>query len=69
MSEKGEAVQSAVIYNAMGRKVHTLAARGQSRNIIWDGKTEGGSLAKAGYYIIKVIGGRTTASESFVLVR
>ena len=65
---RGETVQSAEIYNVMGRKVRTLAASGQS-HIIWDGKTEGGNLAKAGNYIFKVIGSRTTASESFTLVR
>jgi hypothetical protein len=65
---KGETVRSAEIYNVMGRKVRTLAASGQSR-ITWDGKTESGRLAKAGNYIVKMIGSRTTASESFVLAR
>jgi hypothetical protein len=65
---KSETVQSAEIFNVMGRKVRTLAASSQSR-IIWDGKAENGSIAKAGNYIVKVIGSRTTASESFILTR
>ena len=64
---KGETVQSALILDLQGKKIRTLNAPVGSMHVIWDGRTDGGSLAHAGSYVVKIKGERSRSSgEVFV---
>jgi FlgD Ig-like domain len=64
---KGETVQSAEIYNLQGRKVRTLETNPGSNHIVWDGRTNSGSLVQAGNYIVRIKGQKTVTSGELVL--
>jgi hypothetical protein len=66
---KGETVQSAEIFNIEGRKVRTLAHSSGSNRIVWDGRTDSGSLAKSSNYIVRIKGQKTMMSGDLVLSR
>ena len=66
---KGETVQSAEIFNVQGRKVRTLALNSGSNRIVWDGRTDSGSLAKPSNYIMRIKGQKTMVSGDLVLSR
>jgi hypothetical protein len=53
---KGEAVQSAEIYNLLGRKVRTLAINPGSNHIVWDGISDNGRAVNSGHYIVRLRG-------------
>jgi hypothetical protein len=64
---KGETVQSAEIFTIQGRKVRTLAVNSGSNHVIWDGRTNSGSLVQAGNYIVRIKGQKTVTSGELVL--
>jgi|WetSurMetagenome_2_1015567.scaffolds.fasta_scaffold00056_41 hypothetical protein len=66
---KGETVQSAEIISVQGRKIRTLALNSGSNRIVWDGRTDSGSLAKAGTYVLKIKGQKTVIAGDVILSR
>ncbi len=66
---KGETAQSAEIYNMQGKKVRTLALNSGSNHVIWDGRTDSGSLARAGNYIVRIRGQKSVISGDVALSR
>lgn len=64
---KGETVQSAEVFNVKGSKVRTLALNSGSNHILWDGRADSGSLAKAGSYVVRIKGQKSVASGEIVL--
>jgi len=65
---KNESIKFAEIYDMIGRKVKTLYP--VSKNLItWDAKTENGSIAKNGNYILKIYTDKILSSQSFILAR
>jgi hypothetical protein len=65
----GETVQSAEIFSVQGRKVRTVALNSGSNRILWDGRTDSGSLAKTGNYVVRIRGQKSVISGDVVLSR
>jgi hypothetical protein len=66
---KGETVQSAEIFSVQGRKVRTVALNSGSNRIVWDGRTDSGSLAKTGNYVLRLRGQKSAVSGDVALSR
>ncbi|HUI91843.1 MAG TPA: twin-arginine translocation signal domain-containing protein [Chitinivibrionales bacterium] len=66
---EGETVQHAEVFNVMGRSVCKLAVNPGSNHIVWDGRTNSGSLVQAGNYIVRIKGQKTVTSGELVLSR
>jgi hypothetical protein len=66
---KGETVQSAEIFSVQGRKVRTVALNSGSNRIFWDGRTDSGSLAKTGNYVVRIRGQKSVISGDVALNR
>jgi hypothetical protein len=58
----GETVRSAAIYDLKGKKIRTLDVRSGSLKVEWNGRTDGGVMAHAGSYVIRIKGERTSTS-------
>jgi hypothetical protein len=66
---KGESIQRAEILNVQGKMVRSLPVTEGSMHIIWDGRSDNGRTVRAGSYILKVKGERSTASAEIVISR
>jgi hypothetical protein len=63
---KGETPLSAEIYSVQGRKMRTLALNGQS-HLVWDGKSDAGSVVNSGSYIVRVKSQNFMASGQIIV--
>jgi hypothetical protein len=66
---RGETIRSAMVYDLQGRKVRMLSVQTGSLKVEWDGRTDGGIMAHAGSYVVRIKGDRTAASGEVILGR
>jgi hypothetical protein len=66
---KGETVQSAEIYNLLGRKVRTLAINPGSNHIVWDGLSDAGRAVNSGHYVVRLRGQKVETAGDLLVSR
>ena len=66
------AIRRADIYDVQGRRIRTLVPTGslpdRSADLLWDGRTDLGTVATPGVYVFRIEGAGTTLSGQVVRV-